>query len=281
MATDNEKYLLNIDEILGEKLSKKLPGFVKSFLKRRLHLKQINDCILKAQYPSGIGFFDEALDYVGITYRVRGLEKIDTSRKYIYAGNHPLGGPEALIIGSIFRQIYNDGFRVPVNSILGKMKSLAEFFTPVNVVSSKQNRNLGEQIDRMLRSDHQILIFPAGKCARKYHGKVTELPWKKSVISMSRKYQRDIIPVHTSGYNSGKFMFFSRLSEILRLKVNIGMLFLVDELFNKKGTEFVITFGDPIPWETFDRSKSDLQWAEFVKNKVAEIAIGNGKEPNM
>ena len=29
MATDNEKYLLDIDEILGEKLSKKLPGFVK------------------------------------------------------------------------------------------------------------------------------------------------------------------------------------------------------------------------------------------------------------
>ena len=107
MSKDRTDYLLDMDEILGAKMSAKLPGFVKRFLKNRLHLDQINDCIMKAEHYAGAGFFDEALDYIGITYKIRGEENLDLSKKYIFACNHPLGGPEALIIGSVFKRIYN------------------------------------------------------------------------------------------------------------------------------------------------------------------------------
>ncbi len=33
-----ERRLIDLDEILGPKLSRRLPGFVKSFLKARLHI---------------------------------------------------------------------------------------------------------------------------------------------------------------------------------------------------------------------------------------------------
>jgi hypothetical protein len=31
---------------------------------------------------------------------------------------------------------------------------------------------------------------------------------------------------------------------------------------------FHVTFGKPIPWQTFDKSKSPAEWAQWVKEKV-------------
>ena len=281
MSKDRTDYLLNVEEVLGPKLLKKLPRFAVNFFKRRIHQDEINDCIMKAEHYCGAGFFDEALKYVGITYKMRGIENLDMSKKYVFACNHPLGGPEALIIGSLFRQIYGDGFKVPSNQLLMNMKPLKEFFVPVNVISSKQSRDLGVKIAEMFSSDMQVLVFPAGLCARKIKGKVTEMPWKKMFVTQSRKYEKDIVPLHISGFNSKRFFFFSWLSRLLKLKFNLGMIFLVDELFNKKGQEFVITIGKPISYTTLDKSKTDLEWAAEIKNKVEQRAKDNGCLPNM
>ena len=281
MSKDRTDYLLDVEEVLGPKLLKKLPRFAVNFFKRRIHQDEINDCIMKAEHYCGAGFFDEALKYVGITYKMRGIENLDMSKKYVFACNHPLGGPEALIIGSLFRQIYGDGFKVPSNQLLMNMKPLKEFFVPVNVISSKQSRDLGVKIAEMFSSDMQVLVFPAGLCARKIKGKVTEMPWKKMFVTQSRKYEKDIVPLHISGFNSKRFFFFSWLSRLLKLKFNLGMIFLVDELFNKKGQEFVITIGKPISYTTLDKSKTDLEWAAEIKNKVEELSRDNGCLPNM
>ena len=281
MSKDRTDYLLNVEEVLGPKLLKKLPRFAVNFFKRRIHQDEINDCIMKAEHYCGTGFFDEALKYVGITYKMRGIENLDMSKKYVFACNHPLGGPEALIIGSLFRQIYGDGFKVPSNQLLMNMKPLKEFFVPVNVISSKQSRDLGVKIAEMFSSDMQVLVFPAGLCARKIKGKVTEMPWKKMFVTQSRKYEKDIVPLHISGFNSKRFFFFSWLSRLLKLKFNLGMIFLVDELFNKKGQEFVVTFGKPVPYTTFDKTKTDLQWAAEIKDQVEALSKDNGCPANM
>ena len=49
------------------------------------------------------------------------------------------------------------------------------------------------------------------------------------------------------------------------------MLYLVDELYQQENKEMSITFGKPISYETFDRSKRDIEWAQWVKNKVYEL----------
>lgn len=281
MSEDRKDYLLDVEKVLGPKLMKKLPRFAVNFFKRRIHQDEINDCIMHAEHYKGAGFFDEALNYVGITFKIRGEENLDPDKKYLFAGNHPLGGPEALIIGSVFRRIYGDGFKVPVNHLLANLKPLNEFFVPVRVYGSNRNRELGEQIADMFRSDYQVLVFPAGMCARKIKGKVTEMPWKKMFITQSRKFERDVVPIHISGFNSRRFFFFTKLSTFLKLKFNLGMIFLVDELFNKKGQEFVVTFGKPVPYTTFDKTKTDLQWAAEIKDQVEALSKDNGCPANM
>ena len=83
MSENRTDYLLDVDEVLGPELRKKLPRFVRNFLKRRLHQDEINDCILNAEHYKGAGFCDEALKYLNITYKVRGLENLDLSKNIV------------------------------------------------------------------------------------------------------------------------------------------------------------------------------------------------------
>ena len=278
---ERESYLLDLNKILGPKLRKKLPGFVINFLKRRIHQDDINDVIMSVEHYKGVEFFDEALNYLNITYRVRGEEHLATDKKYLFVCNHPLGGPEALIIGSVFSRLYGDGFKVPVTPLLAHLKPLTQFFVPVNNLSSKQSRDLGVRISEMFSSDQQVLVFPAGLCAKKIKGKVTEMPWKKMFVTQSRRYERDVVPIHISGHNSRWYFFLSKLSKSLGLKINIGMLYLVDELFKQRGNKFVITFGEPIPYTAFDKSKNDREWAADIQERVKALGADNGCEPNM
>ena len=164
---------------------------------------------------------------------------------------------------------------------MANLKPLSDSFVPVRVYSSKQSRDLGDQIADMFKSDSQVLVFPAGLCAKKIKGKVTEMPWKKMFVTQAKRYERDVVPMHISGFNSRRYFFFSKLSLLLKLKFNIGMLFLVDELFNKKGQEFVITIGKPIPYTTFDKSKTDKEWAAEIKDIVEGLSKDNGCPSNM
>lgn len=278
-----ESLFIDVEKMMGPKLRKKLPRFAINFLKRVIHQDEMNDIIGRVEHPVGVGFFDDVLKELNITYRTRGEEHLTsgTDKKYLFVCNHPLGGPEALIIGSVFSRLYGDGFNVPVTPLLAHLKPLTQFFVPVNNLSSKQSRDLGVRIAEMFNSDKQVLVFPAGLCAKKIKGKVTEMPWKKMFVTQARRYERDVIPIHISGHNSRWYFFLSKLSKFLGLKINIGMLYLVDELFKQCGNEFVITFGEPIPYTAFDKSKNDREWAAEVQERVKALGADNGCEPNM
>jgi len=49
------------------------------------------------------------------------------------------------------------------------------------------------------------------------------------------------------------------------------MMYLVNEMFKKKGGHFVIRIGEPIPWQTFDKTKSQTEWAAWVKEIVYKM----------
>ena len=54
----------------------------------------------------------------------------------------------------------------------------------------------------------------------------------------------------------------------LHIKFNIAMLFLVDEMYKNRHKTYHIKIGKPIPWQTFDKSKTPLEWAQWVREKV-------------
>ena len=85
--TDRKELLIDIDEVLRKKApNRKFPRWMVNFMKARLHQDQLNDAILKAKEPVGLGFFDEALSYTDIKYNVEGVENLDPNGRYIIAG---------------------------------------------------------------------------------------------------------------------------------------------------------------------------------------------------
>ncbi len=282
--SDRKHLMIDIESMLPEKIRKNLPRFVINWLRRVVHENDVNEGIYLAKdgEEQGVKFFGHALRYVGMTYEVRGVENLPKEgERCVFASNHPLGGPEALIMGDVMHSYFGNAFKVPVNSILASLKPLTEFFVPVNALGGRQSRDLSKRIGDMFTSDEQVLVYPAGKCSRWRKGVVTEMPWKKMFVSQSKKYERDIIPIHCSGFNSKKFYRLTWLSEKLGLKVSIGMLYLVDELFKQKGNHFVITFGERISYSSFDKSKTDQQWADDVLETVKQLEKGNNQKPNM
>ena len=126
-------------------------------------------------------------------------------------------------------------------------------------------------IDAAFESDKMMLYFPAGLVSRKQDGDITDLEWKKTFIRKAKTYKRDIIPAHISGLNSSWFYNLALWRKRLGISANLEMLYLVDEMVNQKGKEIKIKFGEAIPYQTFDRSKKDIQWAAEVKETVYQI----------
>jgi putative hemolysin len=156
--------------------------------------------------------------------------------------------------------------KFPVNDILTNIKNLSGIFLPVNKHGT-QARDVARQIEGAYASDCQILYFPAGLCSRKKRGVIRDLQWQKSFITKSVQHKRDIVPAFFSGRNSDFFYNLANFRKLTGLKANIEMLYLADEMFRQKGKEIDLVFGKSIPWETFDRTRSALEWAEWVKSK--------------
>jgi hypothetical protein len=102
-----------------------------------------------------------------------------------------------------------------------------------------------------------------------------DLQWKKSFISKSIQYQRDIVPVYIEGKNSKKFYNIAYWRKKLGLKANIEMFYLVDEMYKQKGKNITFVFGEPIPWQTFNDGQPHEIWADKVKQHVYSLHSGD------
>ncbi|HEU4719528.1 MAG TPA: glycerol acyltransferase, partial [Bacteroidia bacterium] len=149
---------------------------------------------------------------------------------------------------------------------------LNELFVPVN---KHGTQHAIEKIEQVYRSDHAVLIFPAGLVSRKQSGKIMDLEWKKSFISKSVQYHRNIIPTYVDGKNSAFFYNLALWRKRLGIKANIEMFYLADEMFRQKNKTITIIFDKPVSPHVFDRSKSHRDWAQEMKKHV--YAIGRGE----
>lgn len=267
---------IDVEKILESKVGSKvglLPGFAVSWLKRILHEDEVNRFLWESRHLSGTEWLTECVRYLDMTLQIDGIENLppkDDGRLYTFVSNHPLGGIDGVALGSVIGNFYDSRFRYLVNDLLLNLPGLKPLCIGINK-TGKQSRNFPAMVEAGFRSNHHILMFPAGLCSRKIEGKIHDLPWKKTFVSKSVEYQRDVVPIRFDGQNSDRFYRIANLCKALHLKFNVAMLFLVDEMYRNVHKSFRITIGKPIPWQTFDKSKSMVSWAKYVEDKVYEL----------
>ena len=264
--SNKEALQIDIEKIIGEKIPKlanKLPRFAFRYLKKILHQDDINSLLSRTEGVSGLPFVDETMKEFKTSVNAVGLEHVSKEGRYIVAANHPIGGLDGIALIDTVGKIRPDVI-TPVNDFLMFIPNLRPLFIPVNKLGSNAD-NIKISNDTFA-GDRTICFYPFGLCSRKQKGKIIDLEWKKTFITKARTYHRDIIPTHISGRNSNFFYNFSNIRKKLGIKANIEMLFLVNEFYKQKNQTLTITFGKPIPWQTFDNRYTDSEWAMKLRN---------------
>ncbi len=267
---------IDIDKILYDKMGSKakyVPRPLVSWLKRILHQDEVNRYLWESRHLTGTEWLEECVRYLDMTLEVVGEENLpdkNDGKLYTFVSNHPLGGADGVALGSIIGRHYDSRFRYLVNDILMNLPGLAPLCIPINKTGG-QARNFPAMVKAGFESDNHILMYPAGLCSRRRDGEIRDLPWSKTFIVKSVQYQRDVVPIHFGGQNSDFFYKLANFSDKYVKKVNIAMIYLVDEMYKNVHKTFRVTIGKPIPWQTFDKSRTPAEWAQYVQDRVYEM----------
>ncbi len=265
---------IDIDKILRSKMGDKakfVPSLLVSWLKRIIHQDEVNKYLWESRHLTGTEWLEECVRYLDMTLDIVGKENLpdkNDGRLYTFVSNHPLGGEDGVALGAIIGRHYDSRFRYLVNDLLMNLPGLAPLCIPINKTGN-QGRSFPAMVEQGFKSDNHMLMFPAGICSRRNKdGAIRDIPWKKTFVSKSVEYQRDVVPIHFGGGNSDFFYRLANFSDRHIKKFNLAMLFLVDEMYKNTHKTFRIAIGKPIPWQTFDKSKTPAQWAQYVQDMV-------------
>ncbi len=256
----------------------KVPDFLIRYLERITHVKEMNAFLRKYPDLCGYEFMDRVIhEELGCSASIEGIEHIPTDgRPVIFVSNHPLGGLDGMIIAEMIHESRQQSavsrqLKVIVNELLMFMEPIADLWAPVNKVGQLSKEQAVAQ-QRMWESGTDVLTFPAGACSRlqRIDGRwqIQDLEWKKNFVQRAREYQRDIVPIYFEGRNSRFFYALAWLRKLLHIKLNIEMLYLVDEMYGAHGKHFRVHVMPPIPYTTLDNSRTPLQWAQHIKQQI-------------
>lgn len=267
---------IDISDILRGKMGSKaklVPSPLVKWLKHIVHQDEVNKYLWDSRHLTGVEWLEDCMRYLDMTLEIVGKENLpdkDDGKLYTFVSNHPLGGEDGVALGAVIGRHYDGRFRYLVNDLLMNLPGLAPLCIPINKTGS-QSRSFPAMVEAGFRSDNHMLMFPAGLCSRRINGEIRDLPWKKTFITKSVETHRDVVPIHFGGRNSDFFYTLANVCKALGIKFNIAMLFLVDEMYKNVHKSFRIAIGKPIPWQTFDKSRTPAQWAQYVQDEVYKL----------
>ena len=275
---DDSLFLIDIDRILREKAPSKakfIPRFAVNYLKRIVHQDELNVFLRESHGKQGVPFLEACMEFLDAHLDIHGEENLpNDGRLCTFVSNHPLGGQDGISLGYILGKHYDGHVKYLVNDLLMNLQGLAPLCIPINK-TGRQAKDFPRQVEAGFSSDNHIIMFPAGLCSRRQKGVIRDLEWKKTFIAQAVKHQRDVIPIYFKGHNSFFFYALSFIRKHLGIKVNIELLFLVDEMYKNQGSTFKAYFGEPIPWQTFvgkNAKKEASRIKEFIYEKKDKLA---------
>ena len=188
----------------------------------------------------------EALDLVSRMLSVRltlkGLERIPQTGRLVAICNHPTGIADGIAVLDALRQVRPDIYFYANADAERVAPRFTEVLIPVEWVESKRTRERTRQTltltRQVMEAEGVLVIFPAGRIARMGPDRrARDLDWMPTALSVARKYDAPVAPVHVAGPSPTLFHLFHRFSNELR------DMTLFHELLNKRGGRYSLTFG--------------------------------------
>ena len=94
---------VDVEKVLADKapkLAKKLPRFLINYLKKIVHQDEINHIMASYGEMQPYEFIHNALEFMGVSWYIKGMDKLPKEGRYLFASNHPFGGMDGIILAS-------------------------------------------------------------------------------------------------------------------------------------------------------------------------------------
>ena len=193
-------------------------------------------------------------DLLALKVAAAGLDRIPANGRLVLVCNHPTGIADGVAVYDALKALRPDICFYANADAHRVSPGFDEVLIPVEWVEAREKTRATLTLTReALDAERCLAIFPAGRLARKEpDGTLADPEWMSSAVSIARKYEAPVVPIHVAGPWSAMFHFFHGFSTELR------DITLFHELLNKRGREFSLTVGHAIPAETLDGDPAEV-----------------------
>lgn len=209
--------------------------------------------------------FDRLSRQLAFDISVDGLDRLPETGRCIVAANHPTGLADGVAVWDLLKQKRDDIVFFANADAIRVNPRFEDVIIPVEWVAEKRSvaktRETLKRAAAAFAEEKCVVIFPSGRLAKKEGGQMIEKDWFPTVVGLARKQAAPVIPLNLDARNSALYYLFCDLSNELR------DITLFNELLNKRGSKFRMTFGETIPPETLAGDPAAL--TEALKSHVA------------
>ncbi|MGH8277651.1 MAG: GNAT family N-acetyltransferase, partial [Steroidobacteraceae bacterium] len=203
--------------------------------------RRMADAIGRLSGPEALTFVS---DLLAIAVRVSGLERVPRQGRLIVVCNHPTGIADGVAVYDALKDVRPDLMFYANADARRVARGFDEVLIPVEWREDKRTRE-GARLTlaltrQAMEAERALVVFPAGRLARRRGGALADPVWAGSAFAVARKYEAAVLPMHLAGPRSRLFHFFDRFSDELR------DITLFHELLNKRGKAFALTIGAPV-----------------------------------
>ena len=241
-------------------------SLVKPPIEKAFRLTTLNDVYRGVRRRiSELDFFDASLAELGVEYEVseRDLKRIPNEGPLLVVANHPFGGIEGLILGSLMTSIRSD-VKLLGNYMLHNIPEIRPHLISVDPFggkdSAKSNFTPLKESLKFLKTGGTLITFPSGEVSslRLDKRKVTDPKWSTHTAGLVRRTNANVIPVFFDGRNSSIFQLLGLVHPRLRTAL------LVHEMFKRRGSTIPLQVGNPISHRKLQKM-SDQEMTAYLR----------------
>jgi putative hemolysin len=181
----------------------------------------------------------------------------------VFCCTHHTGAIDFAVAYSVIAR-FAPNLRVVMNKALVQLPPLASIAIPTHPISAGQRNEVARKaLAEHLKKGGNVLVFPAGKVARKTNEGVVDFPWRYGIGELIRDHARSVAVVHVSARNSRFFYWVRRFSERLSMSV------FAYELARRRQGRVPIYVGPLIPSVEFKGQKAEAIVARLRSDAYA------------
>ena len=267
--TDKEPRVADFRELARRPWQRSVLGFAGRLAEPVFRINRLNEHyrrLLEVRRFSENGFFDQGLQVLGVHYSVSDadLRRIPETGPVFLVANHPYGGVDGLVFGSILDRVRPEG-KFLANYLLARVENMGGrcfYVDPFGgTQSSRANFKGMKDSLRWLKDGHALATFPSGTVSYLKWGsrRVSDPTWAENLAPVILKSGATVVPMYFHGQNSAFFQAAGLLHPRLRTAL------LPREMLRAKHSEIKVRVGNPISAKRLEHFRSHREMMDFLR----------------